>query len=658
MTDTVVELEGANGEWFNLTDGDRGVFLATDPEGLFDPPVKVVYEEPGNYPGARYLNHRILRRDITFAVEILHGGSGSSSWLSRDSEWRKAWAFDRDCKLYITTPESGTRHLKLRLGESPEVNMRTDPRMGRINRVAMVCIAGDPFWYENDIICEAYTLEDTTFDPNPLPWPWPKAELPSEDITISVFPGDEYNSGGLNPTDNYVFPKWILPASTEKPAEPYIPSLPWLGAPNSPAAIWTVPDYSFEDDEQSTRRVQLPGLIGGLWTNEVQRIYTDGRPTGGTFTLQIGEETTPDLPYNATAAQIKSALEATALVAFNDVKVTRDKKTNEVQYVDVQGGATGGTYTLTFDGQTTAPIAYNANAFTVRSRLHALSNISLWDLRVTEEIVREEQMVYVVGEPKSGTFTLTLDGQTTAPISWNAGAIEMHNKLVALPNIDLFDITVTREWKKYAPWRIRFNGTGLAGVNVSKLTGDVTNLVGGAGMGVEVEVIKEGLHRYKIEFADDLASYNLPQMTANYSSLTGGSDPKVAVTTEVDGSWPFIVEFQNNLSGLDIPLMVGDASGITSYIGTVEPAIRCEVAQEGHTYVGENALIDTDPRMEQISAENGAPLWSRMNGVRFRNPIPPYTERADFTVSVSGQVPGQLITLRLSRAWTRPWGLE
>ena len=41
---TVVELQGVNGEWFNLTTGDRGVYLSTDVKGaFFDPPVKAVY---------------------------------------------------------------------------------------------------------------------------------------------------------------------------------------------------------------------------------------------------------------------------------------------------------------------------------------------------------------------------------------------------------------------------------------------------------------------------------------------------------------------------------------------------------------------------------------------------------------------------------------
>lgn len=657
---TVVELEGVNGEWFTLAGpnaGDKGVYLGKGVKGMFyDPPVKVVMEEPGNYPGARYLNHRILRRDIVFRVEILND-PGANSWLSRDSEWRKAWSFDRDCKMYVTTEESGTRYLKLRLLESPEIDTDTDPHGRVVNHCLMTCVSGDPFWYEDDVIYEVTTQDDTTFDPNPLPWPWPKEELPTETLYIEVDPED--GKGGLNPTDQPIWPKWIVPGSTEKPAEPYIPWLPWLGAPNSPATIWTIPDYNFESDDPALadRRIRMPGLIGGLWTNEIQKIYVEGRPTGGTFNLQVGEEATWPLPYNASTAQIKAALEGLALVALNDVKVTRDRRVNEVQYIDVVGGATGGTYTLEFDGDTTNPIPYNANSIDVWARLNSLSSISAWDIKVTEEVAREEQTVTLVGEPTSGTFTLTLDGHTTAPIPWNAGAIRMHNALVALPNIDLFDITVTRQWNKYAPWKIRFNGNGLAGVNVSTLVGDPTNLSGGAGIDVKVETVTEGFHRYRVEFRDELAAYNLPQMTSDPSGLTGGDEPDVVITTEVNGSHPYVVEFQNGLAGAEIPLMVGHTD-FTGYIGTLEPYVRCEVVQEGITYPGENAVIDSDPRVEQVAAENGAEIWARMNGVRWRHPVPPYTKSKVFEITVSGAVPGQLVTLRLPRAWTRPWGLE
>lgn len=48
---------------------------------------------------------------------------------------------------------------------------------------------------------------------------------------------------------------------------------------------------------------------------------------------------------------------------------------NEVQSVSITGGPTGGTYTLTYDGQTTAGIAYNATATQVRNALTALSSV-------------------------------------------------------------------------------------------------------------------------------------------------------------------------------------------------------------------------------------------------------------------------------------------
>jgi hypothetical protein len=48
----------------------------------------------------------------------------------------------------------------------------------------------------------------------------------------------------------------------------------------------------------------------------------------------------------------------------------------EVQKVTISGAPTGGTFTLTFDGQTTDAIAYNATAATVQAALEALSNVS------------------------------------------------------------------------------------------------------------------------------------------------------------------------------------------------------------------------------------------------------------------------------------------
>ncbi|MEU6054223.1 hypothetical protein ABZ829_27855 [Streptomyces xanthochromogenes] len=57
--------------------------------------------------------------------------------------------------------------------------------------------------------------------------------------------------------------------------------------------------------------------------------------------------------------------------------------TSETQTVTVTGSPTGGTFTLTFSGQTTAAIAYNATAAVVQAALEALSNINPGDVTVT-----------------------------------------------------------------------------------------------------------------------------------------------------------------------------------------------------------------------------------------------------------------------------------
>lgn len=73
--------------------------------------------------------------------------------------------------------------------------------------------------------------------------------------------------------------------------------------------------------------------------------------------------------------------------------------TSEVQSVTVTGAPTGGTYTLTWSGQTTAAIPFNATAAQVKAALEALSNINAGD-------------VVVAGGPHPGTaMTVTFIGR-------------------------------------------------------------------------------------------------------------------------------------------------------------------------------------------------------------------------------------------------------
>jgi hypothetical protein len=75
--------------------------------------------------------------------------------------------------------------------------------------------------------------------------------------------------------------------------------------------------------------------------------------------------------YTNWDSQVKRIVRLEFLGLANDIEAA----TNEVQSVVLTGSPTGGTFTLTFMGQTTAGVAYDANAAAVQSALEALSTI-------------------------------------------------------------------------------------------------------------------------------------------------------------------------------------------------------------------------------------------------------------------------------------------
>jgi len=56
---------------------------------------------------------------------------------------------------------------------------------------------------------------------------------------------------------------------------------------------------------------------------------------------------------------------------------------NEIQRIIISGTPTGGTYTLTFDGQTTGNLNHNTTAAAVRTALEGLSNVDSGDVACT-----------------------------------------------------------------------------------------------------------------------------------------------------------------------------------------------------------------------------------------------------------------------------------
>ncbi len=111
-------------------------------------------------------------------------------------------------------------------------------------------------------------------------------------------------------------------------------------------------------------------------------------------TIQVSSLTS-GTHYDATTKVVPSGL---LLSKVGDYYIPFDAA-NEVQTVTIGGGASGGTFTLSFGGETTAAIAFGATAAAVQTALEALSNVEVGDI--------------VVSGSAGGPYTLTFGGQYT-----------------------------------------------------------------------------------------------------------------------------------------------------------------------------------------------------------------------------------------------------
>lgn len=248
MADTaLVELEGVNGESFTLSGlgmGDRGVWLGTDVTGIYDAPVKTLHSSHAFQTGSTYRGKRNLQRDLVFGVWTTD--DNTTSWEDGDSQWRKAWDYSRDAKLWITV-DSSRRYLKLRLAEQPQVTMERDPRLLGRAQVVMTCVANDPWWYEEEVTDSWVATTDTTGGS-------------TETGTVTV----------ANPSDVPIWLQWIVQA----PGKP------------------TLPDFSFGSNRyeraviDADRQVVMPELIPG------EHIYvdTDEEATNGQVNSSLDTE--------------------------------------------------------------------------------------------------------------------------------------------------------------------------------------------------------------------------------------------------------------------------------------------------------------------------------------------------------------------------------
>lgn len=132
--------------------------------------------------------------------------------------------------------------------------------------------------------------------------------------------------------------------------------------------------------------------------------------------------------------------------------------------------------------------------------------------------------------------------------------------------------------------------------------------------------------------------------------------PEAVYNVTVNGSASIRVPYANPTSNPVFPVWVLEAPGdwtIPDY-DTSGPSIDTKAVPLPRLF--SHTVVDTDSAARQLADTDNTPVWARMNGVRFRNFLAPWTGEVVFQISLANSSGPKDAQLRLKRPFNRPWG--
>jgi hypothetical protein len=166
-----------------------------------------------------------------------------------------------------------------------------------------------------------------------------------------------------------------------------------------------------------------------------------------------------------------------------------------------------------------------------------------------------------------GTFTLTLDGQTTSAINFNASTTDVKTALEALSTVDT--VTVTGSAGNF---EIEFTGTH-ANTNVSMMTGSAASLTPSSTIRILKSQISNGSNNTKqtVEYAQfPTAGSNLAAIVLNGAAAGGASNSLVTGNFARTVGWLAAAYKQSSLGQADL-LGIVSANNKGSYTAISSP---------------------------------------------------------------------------------------
>lgn len=297
-------------------------------------------------------------------------------------------------------------------------------------------------------------------------------------------------------------------------------------------------------------------------TNEVQRITIAGTPSQGTFTLTFGGQTTSAIAYNATAANVVSALEALSTIGSGNVTGANGP---------LPGTAVNITFTGTLAETDVAAMTANANGLTTSFSTTTAGS------PVRSEVQRLTPSTTATG----GTFTVTFGANTTSAQSYSVTASSLQSALEGLASIGAGNITVTGgPFSSGNAFVCTFGGT-LANANQNAMT--VASSLTGATPSVTVATTTDGA-----------AGVNEKQQFFTQGTINGGT-----WTATLDTATSAAIAFDATAATIQTAIQAMSTVGTSNATATggplhVAPVIVEFVGSKAATAISEMTTTNTN----------------------------------------------------------------
>jgi hypothetical protein len=172
--------------------GAEGVWLAAGQvDGLYDAPVKTTWKTGAFQEGSWQKYNKWLHRDLSLGFHIR---DTFTEYELNESLFRQIFDYELDpweqpptvTTIEVETTLSGVRKLDVLLYEAPVFQSELDPLRQQYGNLILKLRAGQPFWYQDDIVTSFTTT----------------ATAATGSITVQ------------NPSDRIAYHKWILTLAT------------------------------------------------------------------------------------------------------------------------------------------------------------------------------------------------------------------------------------------------------------------------------------------------------------------------------------------------------------------------------------------------------------------------------------------------------------